>query len=134
MPGLTITLGESRWHTRRTQNSRLRTTRAPTRHGLGTRTPKGTGGTPRDCLRDLDSQTGGPVRAPVVGAPTPNSWTNREPQTPGNINRSEASWRSSSWHQDPALANCLQTPALDISGQTTSKTVIQHHPSKKKKK
>ena len=69
----------------------------------------------------------------MVGAPSPNRWTNKEPQTPGNINWSEASWRSSSQHQDPALSNCLQTPGLDVSGQTTSKTGIQHHPSKKKK-
>ena len=55
----------------------------------------------------------------------------REPQTPGNINWSEASWRSSSQHQDPALSNCLQNPVLDASGQKTSKTGIQHNPSKK---
>ena len=85
-------------------------------------------------LRDLVSQAGGWAQAPVVGALSPNRWTNREPQMPGNINRNEASRRSSSQHQDPALSNCLQTPVLDVSGQTTSKTVIQHHPSKKKRK
>ena len=83
-------------------------------------------------LQDLGSQGGGWAQAPVVGALSPNSWTNREPQTPGNISRSEASWRSSSQHQDPALSNCLQTPVLDVTGQTTSKTGIQHHPFKKK--
>ena len=41
---------------------------------------------------------------------------------------------SSSQHQDLALSNCLQTPVLDVTGQTMSKTGIQHHPSKKKKK
>ena len=81
-------------------------------------------------LQDLGSQAGSWARAPVVGAPSPNRWIDREPQTPGNINWSEASGRSSSQHQDPALSNCLQTPVLDISGQTSSKTRIQHHPSK----
>ena len=70
-------------------------------------------------------------RAPVVGALSPNHWTNREPQTPGNVSWSEASQRSSSQHQDPALSNCLQTPVLDTSGQTTSKTAP---PIKKKQK
>ena len=56
---------------------------------------------------DLGSQARGRAQAPVVGAPSPNCWTNREPQTPGNINRSEASWRSSSQHQDLAPPNCL---------------------------
>ena len=74
----------------------------------------------------------GRAQAPVVGALSPNCWTNREPQTPGNINQSEASRRSSSRHQDLALPNCLQTPGLDASGQTTSKTGTQPHPSKKK--
>ena len=82
-------------------------------------------------LQNLGSQAGGQARAPVVGAPSPNHWTNREPQTPGNINWSEASWRSSSQHQDQALSNCLQNPVLDASGQKTSKTGIQHNPSKK---
>ena len=41
--------------------------------------------------------------------------------------------RSKSQHQDPALSNCLQTPVLDASGQTTSKRGIQPRPSKKKK-
>ena len=85
-------------------------------------------------LRDLGSQAGGQAQAPVEGTLSPNCWTNREPQTPGNINQSEVSQRSSSQHQDPALYNCLQTPVLDVSGQTTSKTGIRHHPSKKKKK
>ena len=85
-------------------------------------------------LQDLGSKAGGRARAPVVGAPSPNFRTNREPQTPGNINRSEAYQRSSPWQQDLALPNCLQTPVLNTSGQTTSKTGIQPHPSKKKKK
>ena len=78
--------------------------------GGGPRTPKGMGGSPSDqycsffsflffffffvmpCgLWDLaGSQAGGWARAPVVGVPSPNRWTNREPQTPGNINQSEA--------------------------------------------
>ena len=102
--------------------------------GLGCLCLWGTITSPATCLRDLGSQAGGQARDPVVGALSPNCWTNREPQTPGNINRSEASGRSSSQHQDPALPNCLQTPVLDVSGQTTRKTGIQHHPSKKKKK
>ena len=94
----------------------------------------GTITSPATCLWDLGSQARGRARAPVVGAPSPNCWTNREPQTPGNINCSEAAQRSSSQHQDPALSNCLQTPLLEVSGQTTSKTGIQHHPLKKRKK
>ena len=73
-------------------------------------------------------------QTPAVGAPRLNYWTNREPQTPGNIHRSEVSWRSSSQHQDPALPNSLQTPVLEASGQTTSKTGTQSHSLKKKKK
>ena len=83
-------------------------------------------------LRNLGSHERGRAPAPVVGALSPKCWTNREPQTPGNINWSEASQRSSSQHQDPALSNYLQTRVLDTSGQTTSKTGIQPHPSKKK--
>ena len=83
---------------------------------------------------DTGSQARGQDQTPVVGAPSPNHWANREPQTTGNINRSEASQRSSSQHQDPAPSNCLQTPVLDIPGQTTSKTGIQNQPSKKRKK
>ena len=83
-------------------------------------------------LQYLGSQARGWTQAPVVGALSPNCWTNREPQTPGNINWSEASQRSSSQHQDPALSNCLQTPVVVASGRTTSKTGIQPHPSKKK--
>ena len=85
-------------------------------------------------LQDLGSQAGGQAQAPVVGALNPNRWTNREPQTPENTNWSEASRRSSSQHQDPALSKCLHTPVLHISGQTTSKTGIQHQPSKSKRK
>ena len=85
-------------------------------------------------LRDLGSQARGQAQAPVVGAPSPNRWINREPHTPGKINHSEASQRSSSQHQGPALSNCLQTPVLDASGQTTGKTGIQPQPSKKKKR
>ena len=68
-----------------------------------------------------------------MGALSLNCWTNREPQTPGNISQIEASQRSSSQHQDPALSNCLQTRGLKVSGQTTSKRGIQHHPLGKKK-
>ena len=84
-------------------------------------------------LQDLGSQAGGQAWAPVVGVPSPNCRTNREPQAQGSINQSETYWRASSWHQDLALPNCLQAPVLDISGQTTSKTGIQPHPSKKEK-
>ena len=85
------------------------------------------------CLMGSGSQATGWARAPVVAAPSPNRWANREPQTPGNINRSEASQRSSSQHQDLALSNCLQTPVPDASGQIITKTGIKSHPSKKKK-
>ena len=82
-------------------------------------------------LWDLGSQVRTWARAPVVGALSPNHWTNREAQTPGNINWSEVSWRSSSQYQDAALSHCLQTPVLDASGQTTNKTRTQFYPSKK---
>ena len=85
-------------------------------------------------MQDLGSQAEGQAKAPAVGAPSPNHWTNRKPQTQGNIQQSEVSWRSSSWHQDPALPNNLQTPVLEASGQTTSKTGTQSHSSKKKEK
>ena len=67
-------------------------------------------------LRDLGSQAQGWAEDPVVGAPSLNHWTNREPQTPGNINQSEVSRSSSSQQQDPALPNSLQTPVLEASG------------------
>ncbi|XP_067552240.1 uncharacterized protein [Pseudorca crassidens] len=70
---------------------------------------------PKSSLQDLGSPAGCQARAPVVGALSQNRWTNREPQSPGNINRSEASRKSSSQHQDPALSKCLQTPVLDDS-------------------
>ena len=78
-------------------------------------------------LQDLDSQAQGWMEAPVVGAPSPNHWTNREPQTPRNIHQSENSQSFSSQHQDPALPNSLQTPVLEPSGQRTSKTGTQSH-------
>ena len=83
-------------------------------------------------LQDLGSQAGSWAWAPVVEVLSPNHWTNRVPQTPGNINQSEVSWRSLSQHQDLALPNCLQIPVLEASGQTTSKTGTQPHPSKKR--
>ena len=58
----------------------------------------------------------------------------KEPQTPGNIHRSEVSWRSSSRHQDPGLPNSLETPLLESSGQTISRTGTQSHSSKNKQK
>ena len=63
--------------------------------------------------------------------PSQNHWTNREPPTPENIQQSEVSQRSSCWHHDPALPNNIQTPVSEASGQTTSKTGTQSHPSKK---
>ena len=86
--------------------------------------------TPRG-LQGLGSQAGGWAWAAVVEVPSPNHWTNREPQTPGNINQCELSQRSSYQHQNPAPPNCLQTPVLDTSSQTTSKRGTQPHPSKK---
>ena len=78
-------------------------------------------------LQNLGSQDWGRAEAPAVGAPSPNHWTNKEPQTPGNIHWSEVSRISSSQQQDPALPNSLQTPVLEASGQTTSKTGTQSH-------
>ena len=82
-------------------------------------------------MRELGSRAGDQAKAPAVGAPSLNHRTNREPQTPGNIHQREVPRRSSSQHQDPALPNRLQTPVLEASGQTTSKTI---QPIKKKKK
>ena len=85
-------------------------------------------------LQVLGSRARGQAKAPAVGALSPNHWTNKEPQTPGNIHQSEVSWRSSSQHQDPPLPKSLQTAVLEASGQTTSKTGTKSHPSKKKRK
>ena len=84
------------------------------------------------ACRILVHKPGGQAKAPAVGALSLNHWTNREPQTMGNIHRSEVSRRSSSQHQDPALPNSLQTPMLEASGQTTSKSGTQSHSLKKK--
>ena len=81
-------------------------------------------------LWGLGSQAGVQAWAPVASGLRPSCWTNKELQAPGNINQCELSQRSSSWHQDPAPPNCLQTPVLGASGQTTSKTGTQPHPSK----
>ena len=78
-------------------------------------------------LRDLGSRAQGRAEAPAVGTMSLNPWTNREPQTPGNIHRSEVSWSSLSQHQDPALPNSLQTPVLETLSQTTSETGTQSH-------
>ena len=85
-------------------------------------------------MQDLGSRAQDRAKAPAVGTPSPNHWTNREPQTPGNIHQSEVSRRSSSQHQDPALPNKLQMPVLEAPGQTTSKTGAQSSSLKKKKK
>ena len=85
-------------------------------------------------LQYLGSRAGGQAEAPAVGAPSPNHWTNREPQSPGNIHWSEVSRRSSSQHQDPPLLNSLQIPVLKASGQTITKTGTQSHALKKEKK
>ena len=53
------------------------------------------------ALCDLQHH-GSQARDPVAGTPSPNPWTNRKPQTPGNINRSEFTQRFSSQYQDPA--------------------------------
>ena len=82
-------------------------------------------------LWGLGSQAGVQAWAPVASGLRPSCWTNKELQAPGNINQCELSQRSSSWHQDPAPPNCLQTPVLDASGQTTSKRGTQPNPSKK---
>ena len=86
---------------------------------------------PLHGLWGLCSQARGWAWAPVVGVLSPSCWNNRVLQAPGNINRCELSQRSSSWHQDLAPPNCLQTPGLDTSDQTTSKTRTQPHPSTK---
>ena len=118
---------ESRWRHGKMRSSHLPTTRVTAGYWWGTSMPKEMGGTPKRVA-------GGQAKAPAVGALSANHWTNREPQTPGNIHQSEVSQRSSFQHQDPALPNSLQTPVLEASGQTTSKTETQSHPSKKKKK
>ena len=69
----------------------------------------------------------GSGEAPEVRALSPNHWTNRGPQTPGNIHWIDVSWRSSPQHQDSALPNSLQTPVLEASGQKTSMTGTQSH-------
>ena len=78
------------------------------------------------------SRAQGRAKAHAVGVQSPNH-SNREPQTPWNIQQSEDSWSSSYQHRDPALHNSLQTPVLEASGQTTSKTGTQSHQSKNKK-
>ena len=59
---------------------------------------------------------------------------NRKPQASRNSHWSEVSQRFTFQHQDPALPNCLQTPLLETSGQTTSKIGTQSHPSNKQTK
>ena len=76
-------------------------------------------------LQDLDSWARDQAWAPVGGLPSPDYWTNRDTQTP----LSEVSWRSTSQHLDLALPNCLQTPVLEISGQTISERGAEFHPS-----
>ena len=68
-----------------------------------------------------------------MGVPNPNHWTNRESQAPENMNCSEVFQRSISQHQDPALPNCLKTPLLETSGQTTSKTGTQSQKSQRER-
>ena len=63
-------------------------------------------------------------------SPSLNCWTNRECQAPGNINQSEVSQRSTSQYQDLALPSLLQTPLLETSVRTTSKTGTQSHSSR----
>ena len=84
-------------------------------------------------LWDIGSRAQGQAEVPALEAPSPNDWPHREPQTPGNIHRSEVPRIYSSQHQDPALPNSLQTPVLEASGQTTSTTGTQSHSLKKKK-
>ena len=78
-------------------------------------------------LQDLGSLSRSEAKALAVGAPNQNHWTNREPQTPGNIHQSEVSQSFSSQHQGPAVPNSLQTPLLEASGQTTSKKGTQSY-------
>ena len=109
------------------QSSHLPTTWVPAGCCWGTLTPKEMG-------RTHKRTSGCQAKAPVVGAPSPNHWINREPQTPGNIHWSEVFQRSSSQHQDPTLPSSLQTPVLEAPGQTTSKTGTQSHSLKKGEK
>ena len=69
--------------------------------------------------------------AAAVRVRSPSCWTTREIQAPGNINWCELSQLSSSQGQDPAPTNCQQAPLLESSGQTTSKTGTELHPSTK---
>ena len=64
-----------------------------------------------------------------VGVLSPGCWTTREFLGPGNSNRHVFSQRYPRWHQDLALHNCLQTPVLDTSCQTTSKMGSQTYPT-----
>ena len=68
------------------------------------------------AIQDLDSW----AWAPVVGGPSPKCWINRDTQTSRNTIWSEVSWRATSKHLVLALLNCLQTPVLKFSGQSSS--------------
>ena len=60
----------------------------------------------------------------------PNSghWTTKDLPVPHNINWQELSQRSPSQCKDPAPLNDQQTPVLNTTCQTTSKTGTQPHP------
>ena len=62
---------------------------------------------------------------------SPNCWSDKVCQDPGNSNLSEISQWFTSQHKDSALPNCLQIPLLETSGQTTIKTETQSYLSKK---
>ena len=81
------------------------------------------------CLQDLGSWARGQAWVLMLGVPSPNYWTNREHQNPGDMNQSKVSWRATAQHWDPALPNCLEFPVLETSGQTTRR----QEPIKKKK-
>ena len=82
------------------------------------------------CLQDLGSWARGQAWVLMLGVPSPNYWTNREHQNPGDMNQSKVSWRATAQHWDPALPNCLEFPVLETSGQTTRR----QEPIKKKKR
>ena len=65
---------------------------------------------------------------PEVREMSPRLWTTRELPAPWNITPQELSQRPPSQHQDQAPLKDQQTPVLDASHQTFSKTG-EHSPS-----
>ena len=75
---------------------------------------------------------GSQARDPVSGTPSPNPWTNREPQTPGNINQSEFTQRFSSQYQDPAQPTACKLQCWTPQAKPPARQ--EHSPTHQKKK